>query len=75
MPELGRSLIVLGALIALVGVILLLAGKVPWVGRLPGDIRWEGKNVSFYFPLATSVLLSVGLTLLFWLLSFLRRER
>jgi uncharacterized membrane protein YidH (DUF202 family) len=67
MGDLGRLLIVLGVLIALVGVLLLMVGRVPWLGRLPGDIRIERGNFTFYFPLATSLLLSVVLTLLLWL--------
>jgi hypothetical protein len=68
MSEIGKLLIVFGLLIALVGVGLVLVGRVPWVGRLPGDIYIQRGNWTFYFPLATSLLLSVVLTLLFWLL-------
>jgi len=53
-----------GLLIALAGVVLVLVGRVPWIGRLPGDIHIQRGNFSFYFPLATSLLLSVVLTLL-----------
>ena len=67
MNDLGRSLIVVGLLIALVGVVLLLAGRVPWLGRLPGDIYIQRGNWSFYFPVVTSLVVSVLLTLLFWL--------
>jgi hypothetical protein len=68
MSDVGRLLIVLGLLIALVGVALVLIGRVPWLGRLPGDILIRRGNWTFYFPLATSLLLSVVLTLLIWLL-------
>ncbi len=68
MSDLGRLLIVLGLLIALVGVALVLAGRVPWLGRLPGDIAVRRGNWTFYFPLATSLLLSVVLTVLLWLI-------
>jgi hypothetical protein len=67
MSGLGRSLIVVGVLIALVGAILMLAGRVPWLGRLPGDIYIQRGNWSFYFPVVTSLVVSVLLTLLFWL--------
>ncbi len=67
MSDLGRLLIVIGVLIALVGVAVLLVGRVPWLGRLPGDIRIQRGNFTFYVPLATSLLLSIVLTLLFWL--------
>lgn len=68
MNELGRFLVVIGAAIALVGVALMLVGRVPWLGRLPGDIHIQRGNWSFYFPLATSLVLSVLLSLIFWLL-------
>lgn len=68
MPELGRSLIVFGLLIAALGVLLTLVGKVPWLGRLPGDISYESEHVRVYFPLATSLLVSAVLSLVFYLL-------
>jgi DUF2905 family protein len=64
----GRLLIVCGLLIAVVGVVLVVAGRLPWLGRLPGDISIQRGNWTFYFPLATSIIVSVALTLLFWLL-------
>ncbi|MBI3636249.1 MAG: DUF2905 domain-containing protein [Candidatus Rokubacteria bacterium] len=67
MNDLGKLLIVLGLLIALAGVLLVVFGRIPWLGRLPGDIRIERENVRFYFPLGTSILISVVLSLLFWL--------
>ncbi len=68
MNDVGKLLIVLGLLIALAGVVLLLAGRVPWLGRLPGDIHIQRGNWTFYFPIATSLLLSVVLTLVLWLI-------
>jgi DUF2905 family protein len=67
--SLGRVLLALGALLALVGVVLILAERFPGlrIGRLPGDIAVERDRWRFYFPLGTSVLLSVVLTLLLWL--------
>jgi hypothetical protein len=67
LPQLGKTLIIMGAVIALFGVFLLLSGKLPWLGRLPGDIHVRRENFSFYFPLATSILLSVVLSLILWL--------
>src|SRR2546430_17604047 len=61
-------LVVFGLLIALVGVVLMLVGRVPCLGRLPGDIHIRRGNWTFYFPLATSLLLSVVLTLILWIL-------
>jgi hypothetical protein len=68
MPELGRALIVLGVVVAVVGVVLVLFGRVPWIGRLPGDIHVERGNWTFYFPLGTSILISILLTLVLWLI-------
>jgi Protein of unknown function (DUF2905) len=69
--QLGRGLIVMGALLAVVGVALLLFGKLG-LGRLPGDIVVERKNFTFSFPIVTSILLSIVLTVLANL--FLRRR-
>jgi len=69
MSGLGRMLILVGGSILIVGVVLTLAGKAHLpLGRLPGDISYRGKNVTFYFPLATSILLSIVLSLIFWFL-------
>jgi uncharacterized membrane protein YidH (DUF202 family) len=62
---LGKILILLGVFIILIGLLLLLGGKIPWVGRLPGDIIIRKKNFTFYFPIVTSILISIILTLLF----------
>ena len=67
MPQIGKLLIVLGIIIAAFGVLLSFSGKIPWLGRLPGDILFQKKNFTLYFPLATSILLSLILTFLFWL--------
>ncbi|MBI5748812.1 MAG: DUF2905 domain-containing protein [Nitrospinae bacterium] len=65
---LGKMLIFFGAILILIGGALLLAGKVPWIGRLPGDIFIQKKNFTFYFPLATSIIISIILTLIFFIL-------
>jgi hypothetical protein len=62
----GRILLVIGLVIAGIGLALIFSGKIPWFGRLPGDFFWRGKNVSFYFPLATSILVSLIVTLILW---------
>lgn len=64
----GKFLIILGIVITAVGGILFFSGKIPWLGRLPGDIIIQRKNFTFYFPLATSVLLSILLTLILWII-------
>jgi DUF2905 family protein len=68
MPGLGKSLIVIGLIVALVGVVVTLAGRLPWLGRLPGDIYIRKENFTFYFPLATSILVSLLLSFILWLL-------
>jgi len=68
MSDVGKLLIVFGLLIAAVGAILVFAGRLPWVGRLPGDISIQRGHWTFYFPLATSIGVSLVLTLLFWLI-------
>ncbi|OPY15484.1 MAG: hypothetical protein A4E70_01899 [Syntrophus sp. PtaU1.Bin005] len=65
----GRIVILFGLILTAVGFLLLLAGKTPWLGRLPGDFYFRGKQVSFYFPLTTSLLVSLILTLILWLIS------
>jgi hypothetical protein len=67
--NLGKTLIFIGGLLALFGLILTLAGKVHWIGRLPGDVYVQKKNFSFYFPLTTGILISAVITLILWLLN------
>jgi hypothetical protein len=62
----GRILLIIGLVIAGIGLVLIFAGKIPWFGKLPGDFFWRGKNFSFYFPLTTSILVSLILTLILW---------
>ena len=72
--DLCRVLLILGLGIAAIGAMLYFSGKLPFrLGHLPGDIIHRGEHSTFYFPLATSILLSVALSLLFWLLSQFRR--
>ena len=65
MDSFAKLLIVFGVILAAVGGLMLFIGNVPYIGRLPGDIYVQRKNFSFYFPLTTSILLSIVLTLLF----------
>ncbi len=67
MSDLARFLIILGVLLVAVGLALLLLPKLPWLGRLPGDIVIKRENFTFYFPLGTCILISVILSLVFWL--------
>jgi hypothetical protein len=67
MSDLARMLIVFGVILVVVGLALLLVPKIPWLGRLPGDIVIKRENFSFYFPLGTCILVSIILSLIFWL--------
>jgi hypothetical protein len=74
MGDLGKILVIVGAFLLLAGAVILLLGKshLP-LGRLPGDIVYRGKNTTVYFPLTTSILLSVVLSAVIYLVSRLRR--
>ncbi|MFZ5907119.1 MAG: DUF2905 domain-containing protein [Nitrospirota bacterium] len=67
MNSLGKMLILIGIVVVAAGGLLMLFGKISWLGRLPGDIIIQRKNFTFYFPLATSILLSVLISLIFWI--------
>jgi len=64
MSAMGKALLAAGAVLMLLGFLLLLGDRVPLLGRLPGDIRLKGERFTFYFPLATCILLSVVLTVI-----------
>lgn len=68
MTEIGKSIIFIGTVIIIIGVILLFSDKLPFnLGKLPGDISYKKENFSFYFPITTSILISIILSLLFYL--------
>ena len=73
MGGLGRALVIMGAVVVLVGLALMLAGRfnLP-LGRLPGDITYRGKNTAIYFPITTSIIVSVVLSLIMYLISRFR---
>ena len=74
MAELGRLLVILGLALVVIGGITMLLGRTGLpLGRLPGDIVYRGKNATFYFPLATSILLSVVLSAIMFLISRFKR--
>ncbi len=74
MTDFGRLLIVLGLGLAVVGLLLTLLGRINLpLGRLPGDIIYRGKNTTFYFPLATSVLVSIVLSIVLYVVGRWRR--
>jgi hypothetical protein len=74
MGEIGRILIFCGAVLLVIRVAILLLGRTNLpIGRLPGDIFYRGKNTTFYFPLATSILLSVVLSIVLYVISRFRK--
>jgi membrane protein implicated in regulation of membrane protease activity len=68
MHDIGKLLVILGLVLVAAGVVVMLAGRLPWLGRLPGDIHVERGHWSFYFPLATSLVLSVVISLVLYLI-------
>ncbi|MFH1288370.1 MAG: DUF2905 domain-containing protein [bacterium] len=66
---LGRTLIILGLIIIGIGIIVMFLNKIPFIGKLPGDIYIEKKNFKFYFPLASSIVVSIILSIIFRLFS------
>ena len=73
MTEIGKMLLFFGLVLAALGLVLVLVGRTNLpIGRLPGDILYRGKHTTFYFPLATSILLSVVLSLIFYVIGKIR---
>ena len=74
MAEMGRLLVILGVALVVIGGIVMLLGRTGLpLGRLPGDILYRGKNTTFYFPLASSILISVVLSFVIFLIGRMRR--
>ncbi len=73
MSDIGRKLVFIGGLVLVIGLVLMLAGKTNLpIGRLPGDLVYRGKNTTFYFPIVTSILLSVILSLVLYFVNRMR---
>lgn len=74
--QLGKFLVIVGVLLVAVGLLLMAGAKFSFfgLGRLPGDIAYKGKNVQFYFPIVTCLVLSVVLTLVFWVISLFTKR-
>jgi len=68
MGTLGKILIIFGVVLILVGLVITSGVRIPYLGKLPGDIYIKKSNFTFYFPLTTSILLSIIISLIFWLL-------
>ena len=74
MTDLGKLFLGLGLILVVIGALLMLAGRIGLpLGRLPGDFAWRGKNTQVYFPLGTSILISIVLTLVLWIISHFRK--
>jgi hypothetical protein len=71
-PGLAKTLIFMGITITLIGVLILFWEKIPFLGKLPGDFSWKRKNWTVYFPFATSLLISIILSLIFFLINKFR---
>jgi hypothetical protein len=67
MPEFGRTLIILGIVIIALGLLFTFGGKIPWLGHLPGDIHLQRGRFSFYFPITTSIVISILISLVLYL--------
>jgi hypothetical protein len=71
--EIAKFLILAGVILVLAGVAVMLVPKIPWIGRLPGDIDVKGKNFRIYFPIVTCIILSILITILLNLINIFRR--
>jgi hypothetical protein len=65
MPSMGKMRIILGVVLIVIGLAFTWGPKIPWLGKLPGDISIKKDNFSFYFPITTSIIISIILTILF----------
>jgi hypothetical protein len=72
MTPIGKMFVMLGGIIVAVGVLLMFFDKIPYIGKLPGDISIKKGNFQFYFPITTSILLSIILSVILWLISSLK---
>jgi len=68
----GKSLVFFGVIMVVVGLVLMFSDKIPFLGKLPGDIHIKKDNFEFFFPITTSILLSLLLSALLWIIAYLR---
>jgi hypothetical protein len=68
----GKSLVLFGVVLALVGLVLMFSDKIPWLGKLPGDIHIKRENFELWFPITTSIIVSVLLSLILWVISYFK---
>jgi uncharacterized protein HemY len=66
--DFGKLFIFIGLLLVVIGIVFIVGNKIPFIGKLPGDIAIERNNFNFYFPITTCVIISIILSLIFWLL-------
>lgn len=72
--EIGKLLLIVGVVMIAAGTLLFFGARLPFrLGRLPGDISYQGKSGSFYFPIVTCIVLSVAFTLILWVINYFRR--
>ena len=74
-PSIGRGLVVLGLVVLVLGLVLTFAGRVPFIGRLPGDVEVRGEGWTLYAPIATSIVLSIAITLVLAVVGWLGSRR
>lgn len=72
MVNLGRTVVILGLVLAAIGLVLMISPKIPWLGKLPGDLYIKKENFSFYFPITTSIILSVIISVILY---FIRKGK
>lgn len=75
MQFLGKSLVVFGVILAVVGLVLMFSEKIPFLGKLPGDIHIKKENFEFWFPITTSIVLSVLFSAILWVIEILKRGK
>ena len=66
--NMGKFIIIIGLVLVLMGIVIHFADKIPWIGRLPGDILIKKENFTFYFPLVTSIILSIIISFIIYLI-------
>ncbi len=74
MMQLGKVLMIAGSVFLAVGALLLLSDKIPFIGKLPGDIHIKKENFQIYFPLTTSILLSLVINLVLWIVTYFNKK-
>ncbi len=74
MESIGKFVVLVGLVVVGIGLLLMFSDKIPFLGRLPGDIHVKKDNFQFYFPLTTSIIISVVLSLILWMISYFNKK-